>query len=258
MKTWFKPDMYGGDSYGWDSELSSRHIVNLVFRLLKPRSVVDVGCGKGAFLTECERHGVTDVLGIDGEPVRAVFGPAESLFRAADLTSPLSIGRTFDLAICLEVAEHLPDSAAPTLIDTLVNLAPTVVFSAAHPGQGGQTHVNEQWPTYWHGMFLERGFVTLDVLRGPLGDHPRVEEFYRTNTFLYSHHQHAPGILAEAVSIGTSDPYIRSFSGSLAVSIEHQTWRTLLAALWAKVLHRLRRRTRDPRHLPSGSGHTLP
>ncbi len=237
MGAQFEPDMYG-----WETELSSRHIMSHVFRLLKPRSVVDVGCGKGTFLSECERLGVSDVLGLDGEPVRAAFEPAESLFRTVDLTSPLSIGRTFDVAICLEVAEHLTGSATPTLIDTLVSLAPTVVFSAAHPGQGGQGHVNEQWPAYWHAMFHERGYVALDLLRGPLSEHPDVEEFYRTNIFLYSHHQRAPRILAEAVSIGTSDPFILSFTGWMAVSIENQTWRTLLTALGAKLLHRIWRR----------------
>jgi SAM-dependent methyltransferase len=253
MGAWFEPDMYG-----WEMESSSRHIMSRVFCLLKPRSVVDVGCGKGTFLSECERLGVSDVLGLDGEPVRAAFEPADSLFRAVDLTSPLSIGRTFDIAICLEVAEHLPGTTAPVLIDTLVNLAPIIVFSAAHPGQGGSGHLNEQWPVYWHEKFQERDYVALDLLRGPLCVHPDVEDFYRTNLFLYAHHEHAPGILAEAVSIGTSDPYIRAFSGSLAGSIECQTWRTGLTALRAKILRRLRRQDCSARDLQSDSRHPLP
>jgi len=228
--------------YGWETEMSARHIVGLVIHLLEPESVVDVGCGTGTFLSEFERQGVVDVLGLDGELVRATFEPGENLFRTVDLTSPLSISRTFDVALCLEVAEHLPVTTAPALIDTLTKLAPVIVFSAAHPGQGGVGHLNEQWPVYWHEMFQERGYVALDILRGPLSEHPEVEDFYRTNTILYSYHKHASGILAEAVSIGTSDPYIRSFSGSLAVSLRRQTWRTLLAALGAKVLRRLTRR----------------
>lgn len=52
-------------------------------------------------------------------------------FRAADLSQPFQLAEFFDLAICLEVAEHLPKQSAPGFIQSLVRLAPVVLFSAA-------------------------------------------------------------------------------------------------------------------------------
>lgn len=66
--------------------------------------------------------------------------------------------RTFDVAISMEVAEHLPKRYADRLVGLLAALAPTVVFSGATPGQGGMDHVNEQPHEYWITKFEARGF----------------------------------------------------------------------------------------------------
>lgn len=70
-------------------------------------------------------------------------------FVAADLANPLKepLGR-FDLAISVEVAEHLPKEAAETFIDNLVSLSDEVVFGAAYEHQGGVNHLNEQKHIY--------------------------------------------------------------------------------------------------------------
>jgi hypothetical protein len=51
--------------------------------------------------------------------------------------------KRFDLAISLEVAEHLPEGSAGALVSTLIEAAPVVVFSAAIKGQSGTNHINE-------------------------------------------------------------------------------------------------------------------
>jgi hypothetical protein len=102
-----------------------------------------------------------------------------------DLTDPPTLERTFDLAVCLEVAEHLPESAADGLVDLLSSAAPVVLFSAAIPGQEGEDHINEQWPTYWATKFADRGFESVDVLRPLLWEDQRVDWYYRQNMMLY-------------------------------------------------------------------------
>jgi hypothetical protein len=52
----------------------------------------------------------------------------------------------FDLALCLEVAEHLPAAAGDSLVRRLASVGARILFSAAIPGQGGRNHVNEKWP----------------------------------------------------------------------------------------------------------------
>src|SRR5271154_6290276 len=82
----------------------------------------------------------------------------KAYFSAVDLRKPLSIDGHFDLALCLEVAEHLPVQRATNLVKTLTTAAQVVLFSAGIPGQGGTGHVNEQWPKYWRQLFEAEGF----------------------------------------------------------------------------------------------------
>ena len=45
---------------------SAREIVPLVLGLVHPRSVIDVGCGTGEWLSVFKERGVEDVWGVDG------------------------------------------------------------------------------------------------------------------------------------------------------------------------------------------------
>jgi hypothetical protein len=173
-------------SIGAGVNRSARACVPLIVRMLAPRSAVDVGCGQGDWLRALNEAGVGDILGVDGEHVRRdeLKIPAEN-FRAHDLTGPLDVGRRFDVALCLEVAEHLPGGSATSLVRTLTAAAPAVVFSAAVPGQGGVRHVNEQWPWYWQGLFERQGYRCLDLLRKELWQNPDVEAYYQQNLLLF-------------------------------------------------------------------------
>ncbi len=49
------------------SLLSAKEIVPLVLKFLKPKSVVDIGCGTGTWLSVFYNdYNVNDILGIDG------------------------------------------------------------------------------------------------------------------------------------------------------------------------------------------------
>jgi SAM-dependent methyltransferase len=166
---------------------SARVVVPLVVRLVRPRDVVDVGCGQGTWLTVFREHGVEDVWGIDGDYVdRGRLEIPRERFLSRDLTRPLHPGRSFDLAVSLEVAEHLPADCAEAFVASLTALAPVVLFSAAAPYQGGQNHVNEQWPAYWAELFAARGYVPIDCLRRRLWDDERVEWWYAQNMLLFA------------------------------------------------------------------------
>jgi hypothetical protein len=98
---------------------------------------------------------------------------------------PFSLSERFDLAISLEVAEHLPRRSASGFVRSLCQLAPIVLFSAAVPGQGGEHHVNEQWPEYWRQAFANHHFVMFDPFRPLLWHDERVAFYYRQNLFLF-------------------------------------------------------------------------
>ena len=164
---------------------SAEVMVPLVLEFLLVRSVVDIGCGDGSWLSVFRKLGVDDILGIDGNYVpRDVLQIPLELFQVVDLTKPFSLGRTFDLAISLEVAEHLPAESAPVVVASLTRLAPVVLFSAAVPHQGGTNHLNEQWPQYWADLFARHGFVFCDVIRPRIWSDGNVEWWYAQNVFL--------------------------------------------------------------------------
>ncbi len=165
---------------------SARRIVPLVLELVCPRSVVDVGCGQGTWLSVFAEHGVNDLCGLDGDWIdRSALQIPEACFVPVDLKNGFRLQREFDLATCLEVAEHLPEDSARTLVESLTSLAPAVLFSAAVPLQGGLNHLNEQWPDYWARLFESRGYIAVDCIRSRVWQDPGVEWWYAQNTILY-------------------------------------------------------------------------
>lgn len=165
---------------------SAEIIVPLVLGFVPVRSVLDVGCGDATWLSVFRKHGVEDITGIDGGYVsRELLQIPEDCFKEVDLTKPFSLGRVFDLAVCLEVAEHLPAECAASFIKSLAALAPVVLFSAAIPRQGGNHHINEQWPDYWASLFSEHGFRPVDFVRKRVWKNSAVEFWYIQNTLLF-------------------------------------------------------------------------
>jgi len=170
-----------------DSLRNAQIVVPLVMELVRPKSVLDIGCGPGAWLKTFKENGVSVVCGIDGGYVeRSTLLIDDRHFVAADLARPIKIDREYDLAVCIEVAEHLPAMNARNLIEQLTTCAPVVLFSAAIPGQGGVNHVNEQWPRYWRERFAERGWVMLDLIRPRIRSDPRIAWYIRQNIVLFA------------------------------------------------------------------------
>lgn len=165
---------------------SASTITSIVQDLIKPTSAVDLGCGVGTWLKVLNQNGVNDIFGLEGEWVKeeALVIPKEK-FRKTDLSKPIELGRTFDLAISMEVAEHIDEKFADQFVDNLTNLAPVVLFSAAIPLQGGAHHVNEQWPVYWMEKFARRNYSVLDCIRPKVWNDPRITVWYAQNSLLF-------------------------------------------------------------------------
>ena len=168
------------------SKQSATEIVPLVLELLKPSSVVDIGCGSGEWLSVFNRYGVEDILGVDGNYVdRNSLAISSDKFLALDLTQPFTINRKFDLVVSLEVAEHLPIESAEIFIDSLTKLGSVILFSAAIPFQGGTHHVNEQWQEYWVELFSNKNYEVIDCIRPQVWQNHNVEYWYAQNTFVF-------------------------------------------------------------------------
>jgi SAM-dependent methyltransferase len=206
------------EGIGPGSEASARRILPVVLELVPARSAVDVGCGDGSWLRVLRDLGTVEVVGIDGPWALGRLKIAPTSFVPLDLHSPLGLERRFDLAISLEVAEHLPPGVARRFVQQLTELAPVVLFSAAVPGQGGTGHVNEQWPDFWADRFAEHGYVLVDALRRRFWDDPTIEPWYAQNAFLFANAEAcaASPALAAAADEGPLLPLRIVHPGTLA------------------------------------------
>lgn len=138
--------------------------------------VADIGCGTGGWAYIASELGAV-VFAVDLDVPKNL-----QLVPVCDHDLSLGYDCTgYDLAICLEVAEHLPDHAAIPLVEGLVG-ATRVLFSAATPGQPGVGHINCRPHDYWHGLFDDYGFQPTHI--GPKYG-PPVEDFYCRNLFVY-------------------------------------------------------------------------
>lgn len=116
---------------------------------------------------------------------------------AADLSQPIELGRRFDLAQSLEVAEHLPRERAAIFVGNLVRHSSMILFSAAPPGQGGLNHINEQPYDYWRNLFAVHKYSLFDCIRDQICNVKSIAPWYRYNTFLYVHDDAVSGLSSD-------------------------------------------------------------
>jgi SAM-dependent methyltransferase len=162
-------------------------------KLPKFDSVVDIGCGTGNWLSNFESFGSRKILGIDNfVNDSALLEIKKDQYLKHDLTQALELNERFDLALCLEVGEHLPKTSSEILIQSLTSLSDYVVFSAAIPGQGGCNHVNEQWQSFWINLFKEYNFSCYDFFRPSIWMDEKIPFWFKQNSFLFvnNHTQH--------------------------------------------------------------------
>lgn len=130
----------------------SERVLLTIFALFGvPERLLDLGSGTGAMVNMARKIGV-DALGVD-----LMATPPDI---SHDLRQPIRIGRGFDMVICLELAEHLPERSAATLASTIAAHTPAngrLIFSAAIPGQGGIDHLNLKSAVWWRDVLYKAG-----------------------------------------------------------------------------------------------------
>ncbi len=169
-----------------DSLRSARIYINHLWSFVQPRSVLDVGCGRGTWLKACRELGSKKLWGFDGHwNTQSRMIDSAIYFVSIDLNRPFSVEEKFDLAMSLEVGEHLHPSAASAFVKSLAEASDMVLFSAAYTMQGGTNHINEQPHTYWARLFAQHSFLPFDLFRPVFWGAEDICWWYRQNTFVY-------------------------------------------------------------------------
>lgn len=178
---------------------SSGTIAHSIVTEFQAKRVIDVGCGTGALLEALRSRGC-EVCGLEYSAVALEYCRSRQLdVEKFDLEHDSVDGRgPFDVAVSMEVAEHLPQSVADRYVSLLTRLSRVIVFTAATPGQGGADHVNEQPPEYWIGKFRQQGFEYAEALTHrwragwkAAGD---VEAWYHQNLLVFVGSENRPSV----------------------------------------------------------------
>ena len=172
--------LFAADELGMASLHPSRKVARII-ELVRPRTVIDVGCGTGSTLRQFVEAGIAAV-GVEASRAAIRASDHRDLIRRHDLRRPLDLGRRFDLVWCFEVAEHIHPRHVETFVDNLCRHSDIVTLSAAPPGQGGEGHFNEQPQSYWVALFAKRGYYLHSDWTAQLH---AVQEFYSENMMVF-------------------------------------------------------------------------
>lgn len=144
------------DTYGNEAKQMAPWFMPLLNEVIPFKSLVDVGCGDNHYTQFLKQNGWdgNHLLGIEGSPSAC----ARTDVFEHDLRTPLTDVREFDIALSLEVAEHIELEYADVFVNNLCALSDVIVMTAAPPGQGGLQHVNEQDAEYWKRLFWDRHY----------------------------------------------------------------------------------------------------
>jgi cyclopropane fatty-acyl-phospholipid synthase-like methyltransferase len=142
-----------------------KHLLSLFALFEVPAKFLDVGCGNGIMVKTarklgCEAYGVDQLV----EPDWPDYFFHKNLVDYFELQNG-----PVDIVTCIEVAEHLHESAHATFCDTICNnLAygnnKFLIFSAARPGQDGTGHIATRPAHYWAEQFIMRGLTANDIM----------------------------------------------------------------------------------------------
>lgn len=159
---------------------SAKAMYSVLEKYIKFEKIVDIGCGIGEW-------NYKDYTGLDYRvPAKSLMIPKER-YHDYDLRSddPCPLTGPYDLVLCLEVAEHLPEDKAEKLVKLLCSLGGMVLFSAAIPEQPGVGHMNCQWQSWWQNLFVKQGFFSNEI-RDEIIDQEGIALWYKQNTILYT------------------------------------------------------------------------
>ncbi|WP_157143926.1 methyltransferase domain-containing protein [Brachyspira pilosicoli] len=172
---------------GNTSYKSSKIILGMLLKYYNIKSMIDVGCGIGAWLKSAIEFGIDDVVGIDCNEIseEKLLVPRKYI-KIDNLETHKNIYlKKYDIAVSLEVAEHLSPEYSENFIKMLTSYSDIVLFSAAIPNQIGTNHINCQKPEFWFKYFDQLEYKCFDFRYELMS--LNISPSYSQNILLYVH-----------------------------------------------------------------------
>lgn len=169
---------------------SAEIILREIYKNIKFKSIVDVGCGTGSWLRAASRIAKNlNLIGIDGGYAKKTFNCEKAKFITHDLEKNFNrkIKNKSDLIVCMEVAEHLSFKRSVSFIKNLCSLSDTILFGAAIKHQRGTLHINEQPQSFWINLFSKNNYIPHYLPRKKLWNNEKILKtpYYISNSFLF-------------------------------------------------------------------------
>lgn len=168
------------------SYYSAISILEFILSFYNFNSLVDLGCGMGTWCKAASDLGVKYILGIDQHEYEQEYMLIDDRnYMKFDLKNELDNYGKFDIAVSVEVAEHIDSAYVNTFIRNVCSQSNIVLFSAALPFQGGTGHINEKKCSFWKQQFNKYGYEIIDCIRPHFWDNSKLEIWYRNNCVLF-------------------------------------------------------------------------
>lgn len=169
---------------------SAQTVIDILFKKIgKINSVIDIGCGVGTWLKVFQEKGVDIIKGKDGNNLNEnlLYIPRKNIVIEDLDYIQQNTDKKFDLAISLEVAEHLKPESSKKFIKSLSSYSDLIMFSAAIDDQQSHIHTNIRPLQYWVDLFNNEGYECFDIIRPSLIEEDNnVDPWYIQNILLFA------------------------------------------------------------------------
>jgi SAM-dependent methyltransferase len=219
-------------SGSWKKEMYADHLpdatafdagfIQSVVDICQPTTVLDLGCGQGYFVKWLREKGI-EAWGVEGEELDTLF-KAPGYQIQQDLSNLFDLGKTYDVVMCTEVVEHIPEAFEEVVFNNIAHHTHRhLVFSGATPGQGGTGHVNEKPEVHWFSCLVSRGFKLLHEASTQIRLASTLD-WYVKNLSIWELQPGQEHSLEEAKAIAERDSYIlsRAVSDQKLIREQHQ------------------------------------
>lgn len=159
-------------------------IIEEILKHFHPKKVIDLWCWLGAFVKTFQDHWI-DAYWVNWPRVekdKLVMNEDRLIIK--NLEEFCDFKKWYDMAITIEVAEHIDAKYADNFIKTITSCADIIIFSAAIPWQWWFKHVNEQSPEYREEKFNKLWYRFYDVFRWKFWNNKDIAISHRQNMFL--------------------------------------------------------------------------
>jgi hypothetical protein len=178
--------MFQGHDAGRERRITNgRQLADVLYPIFKPKTVIDLGCGLGFFLSGMKSHG-SKIDAVDNDWVKDLetVVPLDD-YTFHDLNMPFTSAKRYGLATSFEVAEHLTPDRSHDFVKELCALSDRVAFGTAIPRQGGKGHINLRWQSDWAEMFAAQGYDCYDAIRPAMADLNATYFWFRQNALVF-------------------------------------------------------------------------